>query len=210
MSEPLQVRNLASWDSGGLSEVLTYLLANPDPGIRARPEIQIQLALATGLILTVKRQGQICACSFVYKFAEGAAVFNELGTMLVTANGLRLQQVLAQLHLVQLFLEEYYSSLNKIFAVVKSETASEHILRQHAAMEDWDPPPSLIDLRARSGAAFAADKMCLVATEHSIRKAFADLKSLSTGENLFRTPKGGEKLRFEMGWFDVDLLSMGP
>ena len=210
MSEPLQVRNLAGGDSRGLSEVLKYLLANPDPGIRDRPETQIKLALESGLILTVRRQDQICACSFIYQFAHDATVFNELGTMLVTANGLRLQQVLAQLHLVQLFLEEYYSSLNKTFAVVRSGTASEHILKHHAVMKDWDPPPLLIHLRARSGVAFVADKMCLVATEHSIRKAFADLKRLSIGENLFMTPKGGEKLRFEMRWFDIDLLSMEP
>src|SRR5215813_366096 len=110
-TEVLQVRNLSSDDLPGRAEVTKYLSDNADPGIRDRPETQIELAQATGLILTVKRQNRLCACSCIYKFSEGPKIFSEVGTMRVTANVLRLQQVLAQLHFVQIFLEEYHSSL---------------------------------------------------------------------------------------------------
>ncbi len=136
-------------------------------------------------------------------------MFNEIGTMRITENGLRLQQMFAQLHIVQIFLEEYYSPTNEIFAVVKPETGSEHILRNHVGMQDWVPPALLIHLRAVSGVIFSAEKHCLVANRSCVSKAFSDLKALHIGNKLFRTPKGDETLQFDLDWFQDDILLIG-
>src|ERR1041385_5476254 len=197
----LTLSNLRVNDPEMRNEIVLYLRENPDGGVRERPEDQIALAQKTGLVLVIRQDSEICACSFVYKFDDGE-LFSEIGTMRVTENGLRLQQSLAQFHLVQMFLEDYYGPNKETFAVVKPGTASEHILRKYVAMRDWTPPPKLVELRAQAGVGFSSDKICLNADLGCIRKAFGDLKSEYQGGNVFSTPTGNEKLRVQMPWFN--------
>jgi hypothetical protein len=202
----LVVKNLRKGDRAQRGRLLKYLHDNPDPGVRGRPEDQLNHAQSSGLVLIVEDGAKVCGCSFVYKFAEDKIVFSEIGTMRVTENGLRLQQILAQIHLVQMFLEEYYDVKNEIFAVVKSGTGSEHVLRNYVGMQDWVAPALLVNLRDRAKTPFSSDKICLYADIACVRKAFSDLKNLYVGKKIFRTPSGNAMLQVDLGWFNDGIL----
>src|SRR5690606_3315220 len=120
---------------------VTYLRKNPHPGVRLRPKEQLDRAMHTGQGLVVLRGGEICGISLVYQFdlVPAGGVHYEIGSMRVTAEGLGLQVLLAQLHLLQIALEDDRTR-DSVFAVVKPGSESEHNLTRHVGMTSWRPP----------------------------------------------------------------------
>ena len=206
----LVIKNLRSDDNPQLERIKKFLRDNPDEGIRERPKDQIELAQRTGLVLYVENDAGIRGCSFIYKFSQSQIVYSEIGTMRVIENGFRLQQMLSQVHIIQMRYEEYYGVANEVFAVVRPGTGSEHRLKKYTLMQDWDPPPILIHLRTQGGVSFSSEKYCLNANDICNKKAITDLAELYSGNNMFRVPNGDEQVRFDLGWFHDGLLTMVP
>ncbi len=208
----LHVRNIRSDDHVAAARVESFLAANPDPGVRARPSDLLEAALRVGQGLTVDDGVDIVACSLIYKFlvSPPTAVYSEIGTMRITANGLGLQQFLAQFHLIQLHFEEDIAPIPGTFAVVSPSSASEHNLHDTVGMIPWQPPLQLTTVRDDSGVPFRNDKLILAAAGKTIQAAFASLKALHIHDRLFATPKGGQTAMIHMGWFEPMLLALGP
>lgn len=197
-----RMSNIRSDDARLLGRATTYLLDNPDPGVRMRPEEQVRLAVDTGLGLVLTRGEEICGLSLIYKFevAEPAAIYSEIGTMRVTANGFGLQEMFASLHLLQIRLEEYDGSLPLVFAVVSPDTASAHNLQERVGMLPRPPPLELAEVRGKVGVPFSSAKRVLWASEETFSRAAEKLRSWFDGGNAFRTPKNGEVVEADLGW----------
>lgn len=185
--------------------------------MRERHVNEVDRALDTGQALILEDEDGICGCSLVYKFESLAAdgeeenIYAEIGTMRVTRNGLGLQSVLACFHMVQIYLEDLYDNpQGEIFAVVSKDTASEHILKNQVGMTDWQPPLALIGARGQSGVPFTTNKYVLHAAHESISAAFSFLNDARKSENEFITPKGGQTVLIELGWFKPSTLECGP
>lgn len=200
------IENIREDDQLQRSRGETFLLVNPDPGVRMRPKDQLDLAIATGQGLLASKDGGICAISLVYQFDPGQGpVSYEIGTMRVTTEGYGLQVFLASLHLMQIWLEDD-ATLGDVFAVVSPNTGSAHNLEAKVGMADWTPPETLALLRASGGVPFAPGKRILRADNEVIRAAFARLRRWHIGGAEFETPKGRERIRLQLGWFDPSLL----
>lgn len=202
------VRNVPSTDERLIAQLEAFLLEHPDKRVRARPRTELEKAIATGFGLVLLQGTEIRGCSLIYKFhvPPSGPTFSEIGTMRVTANGFGIQEFVAKLHIVQLVLEEFWDTIEPIFAVVEPESASEYVLTQKVALQDWAPPEVLSLLRREVGVPFSTEKRTLIALKPAALKAFQDLKMWHQTGNLFRTPKGGEKISLEVGWFNPELL----
>lgn len=205
------IENIRSDDPLLQARSVRFLQENPDPGVRLRPQKQLDLALNTGQGIAVQRDGEICAVSLVYQFdvPPNGPVHYEIGTMRVTAESYGLQTFLAKLHMVQIYLEDD-ATRGEIFAVVTPDTASERNMTVHAGMAPWTPPVTLELLRAVAGVPFNPSKSVLRADDAAIRRAFDDLRSMHESGTVFHAPKRGEKVDVSLGWFEPPLLGHGP
>ena len=205
----LIIENIRSDDALTRARTEAFLLENADPGVRLRPHEQLDRAIDSGQGLLISDNDRICGVSLVYQYDPGNndLVSYEIGTMRITAGGYRLQEFLAKLHLVQIFLEDD-NSRGDIFAVVSPGTASHHNLEKHVAMISWTPPDLLAMLRRNSGVPFAPEKLVLRADEAAIKLAFAGLRSLHIEDNRFETPKGNSEIKILMGWFNPAVLDI--
>ena len=195
------------------AQAIAFLKENADPGVRFRPEEQMNAALETGQGLVLTQAGRVAGCSLVYKFdcQPELPIFSEIGTMRVTANGYGLQEFLAKFHLIQIRLEEYdEATLPSAFAVVAPGTASEYVLSEKSSMKRWAPPPSLISTRAESGVPFSGEKYALSAQQEAFDAAFADLRKLHKTGRVFQTPKSEGEVEIQLKWFEPALLARGP
>lgn len=187
----------------------SFLLMNPDPGVRLRPKEQLDLAMSTGQGLMGDLEDVVRAISLVYQFDGGAGkVDYEIGSMLVTAEGFGMQAFLASLQLVQIWLSDDIER-GDVFAVVSPGTASEHNLHVKIGMEDWEPPATLQLMRTKAGTPFMPGKRVLRASGSTFERAFESLRGWHAGGMEFRTPKGGELIELHLGWFTPDLLNVG-
>jgi hypothetical protein len=203
------IENISSDDQRSADRLVGFLAEHEDPGVRLRPQEAVNEALKSGLGLMIRRDGEICGCSMVYQFGDPDAdnAYSEIGTMRITENGYDLQTMIARLHLVQMWLEEFHSDVHSIFAVVSEKTASEHNLVNKVKMEPWQPPPVLEYLRRQSGVEFNPEKYAIIATEDSIEAAFAKLNEAFVDDRKLTTPKGGQCVEIRMPWFSKDVLS---
>jgi hypothetical protein len=204
------VQNIRYGDQPQRDHVTAFLADNPDPGVRLRPEAQLDLALNSGHGLTARRDGGIQAVSLVYQFgSESGPVDYEIGTMRVVAEGLGLQVFFACLHLVQIFLEDV-DTRGEVFAVVSPGSASEHNLRGKVGMAEWTPSTTLAIRRGEAGVPFVEGKSVLKADLNVIAGAFERMRQWHVGGSKFQTPKGDETIALELGWFRPDILNLGP
>ncbi|MGA9580691.1 MAG: hypothetical protein WBR13_01820 [Allosphingosinicella sp.] len=207
----LVVENIRSDDALQRSRAETYLLENPDPGVRLRPSDQLERAIETGQGLIVSEGTQIRGLSLVYQYDPGDPdlVDYEIGTMRITANGLGLQAFLGWLHLVQIVLEDDATRGN-IFAVVTPDSDSAHNMVTHVGMSPWEPSDTLKLLRRAAGVDFDDNKLVLTATDRAIGAAFQKLNELHLRDNQFRARKGSALITVAMGWFGAELLDRSP
>jgi len=204
----LVIENIRSDDALQRARAETFLLENPDPGVRLRPKDELERAIDTGQGLLVSDRSDICGISLVYQYDPGAPghVDYEIGTMRVVAQGHGLQAFLAWFHLVQITLEDD-ASRGDIFAVVTPDTASAHNMTAHVRMVDWTPSDTLVLMRRAAGVPFSEKKMVLLADQAAISSAFLKLRALRLDDNRFRAPKGDAVIMIQMGWFSADLLN---
>jgi hypothetical protein len=204
-----ELSNIRSDDARTQARAEGYLLQNPNPGVRIRPQQQLAMALETGFGLLVELEGEICGLSLIFKFdiSTSGPIYPEMGSMLVTANDRGLQVFLAKLHLLQLRLEEFSEvDFPPVFAVVTPGSASAHNLGDHAHMEVWSPPKELVAVRSASGVPFLPEKTALIARERAYISALEDLRQWHEDGSTFRCPKGDDKVAVRLGWFDPSLL----
>lgn len=206
-----KVANIRSDDAVMRAQANAFLIDNPDPGVRLRPAELVDRAMDTGQGLVVLDGDDIRGVSLVYQYDPGAGtrVDYEIGTMRVTAESFGLQTFLAQLHLVQIRLED--DTLNgDVFAVVTPGTASRHNLEHHVGMARWEPGDVLALLRRTAGVPFSPDKIVLRADGDAVARAFAGLAGLHQGGNRFVSPKKQQPIELALGWFDPQILEAGP
>ena len=205
------IENIRSDNDLQKARAEAFLSENPDPGVRLRPREQLQLALSTGQGLLVSRDSQICGVSLVYQFdaAPYELVHYEIGSMRVTAEGFGLQVALAQVHIMQIYLEDDQTR-DSIFAVVTPDTASSFNMSARVGMVPWKPTTGLQYLRANAGIPFLPEKSVLAANQETISNSFEGLSSLHVEDRSFRTPKKEDRIELAMGWFDPALLGCGP
>jgi hypothetical protein len=201
-----------------VDQMVGFLAANVDKGIRPRPRDELDLAVKSGLAFRLELHGKICGCSLIYYYyGDATETFSEIGTMRVVANGFGMQGFLAAAHIFQISLQEYEQP-GKIFAVVEPGTISDRNLRR-AGMLDWNPPEKLKYLRAQSGVAFLEEKTVLAVDDYpgdpkgsanddyvGLQRARATLRNLHVEGALFRTPMGNGFVRMNTKWFSAELL----
>ena len=207
-----EIKNIRSDDLTLMALTEAYLLTNPHPGVRIRPGDEIRKAMSTGQCLVIESDGAICGCSLIYKFdvPQTGPIYSEIGTMRITANGYDLQTLIAKLHLVQIYLEEYRSTPSEIFAVVEPKTASEHNLVNKVLLKRWPVPPALSVLRSNTGVPFSAAKYAIAADTVAIERAFRDLAAGCRPDGTLNTPKNNGQVKVAMGWFSPSVLSCYP
>jgi hypothetical protein len=205
-----ELTNIRSEDRRVLSRAESFLLDNPDPGVRLRPGEELQRAMETGQGLVLTQDSEICGLSLIYKFdvPPDGPIYSEIGTMRITANGYSLQVFLAKFHLFQIELEEYEDGeLPAVFAVVSPGTASAYNLQDKVGMSDWRPPKELGAVRGAAGVPFSDSKRVLLASHQTFANAIRDLRRWHHEGNLFKTPKGSSLVRVEIGWFSPEALA---
>jgi hypothetical protein len=206
-----ELTNIRSDDRRAQARAEAYLIENPDPGVRVRPQAELDRAMDTGQGLLLCRDGKICGISLIYKFdiPPSGPVFSEIGTMRITANGFGLQVFLAKFHLLQIRLEEFEDgTLPNVFAVVAPQTASAHNMRRRAGMTSWSPPRELDAVRSTAGLPFAPGKDVLIAGQASFDTAVSDLREWHQQAGRFRCPKGDDHVGVNLGWFDPEVLNI--
>jgi len=207
-----EIVNIRSDQMLQIARIETFLLENPDPGVRIRPKEQMQNAFDLGHGLLVTRNDSVEGVSLVFKYEvpPTGTIFSEIGTMRVVATGYDLQAFLASFHLLQLYLEEQSDKQQEVFAVVTPGTASEHNLQTKVGMQRWDPPIDLKILRQNAGMPFNPEKSVILADLDSIRRAFINLRRWHVRDNIFQTPKNAESILIRSGWFSPDALNYSP
>ena len=207
----MTVNNIRADDAATAAAVVAYLSTNPDPGLRARPSDVLAASLLSGQALVVQDGSRIVGCSIIFKFVTELPlyVYSEIGSMRITANGLGLQRFIAQVHILQMHLEEDIHGDPSVFAIVSPGSASEHNLRM-IGMEPWVPTPALSTSRAASGVPLREDKLVLGAYENALETAYRDLEALHLKGSSFASPKGGGEISLQAGWFESSLLAAGP
>jgi hypothetical protein len=205
------ITNVRTDDELAVDRLVGFLAANPHGGIRVRPRTEVDRAVSSGLALRVDEGEAPKGCSLVYNYSgQGEApVYSEIGTMRITANGFGLQYFLINIHILQIYVEEFYAPRN-IFGVVEPGTASDHVLRNNAQMVPWTPPEKLRSLRAEAGVPFSEHKDILLADVPTIKLAFAKLRNWHQRENIFKAPKSDAEVILNLGWFDSKLLAIEP
>lgn len=207
------INNLRSTDASKILATSKFLEDNQDQKVRFRGPREIDRAIRTSQCILIELDGNVCGCSFIYKFTttNPRTIFTEIGTVKIIKNGLGLMQFVIKLHLVHLYLEEYTNpTRGEVFSVVAPQTESEHILLHHAHFKRWQITEELSKVRSATGVPFTPDKYAVAADDGAVEKAFDDLKNWHRGSTLFRTPKGNEEIRVDLGWFHPDRLSAFP
>jgi hypothetical protein len=167
--------------------------------------------MQTGQGLIITRGDRVEGISLIYQYdvPPTGPVYSEIGTMRITANGFGIQIFLADLHLLQIRLEEYSREIfPNIFAVVSAQTPSEHNLVDVVGMSEWLPPLELGAERSRAGVPFNPQKRVVYAQAGAYHAAQRRLQLGYVNENLFRTPRGAEAIEVELGWFTPEVLDI--
>jgi hypothetical protein len=206
-----ELTNIRSGDRKLLARTEQFLLDNADPGVRPRPKEQIERAVDVGQGLILFDGDNICGVSLVYPYdvPPSGPIYSEIGTMRITANGNDLQTFLAKFHLLQIVFEEYEAGETPaVFAVVTPGTASAHNLGNKVGMIQWVPPKELAVVRSAAGVPFSSGKEVLFASSSCFSSAIQDLKKLYQANNIFACPKGSERVRVNLGWFNEEVLAL--
>src|SRR4051812_5792452 len=99
-----ELMNIRSGDRRAMARAEAFLLEYTHPGLRLRPEDQLERAMNSGQGFLLTHEGGVCGVSLIYQFdiPPSGPVFSEIGTMRITANGYGLQTFLAKFHLLQI------------------------------------------------------------------------------------------------------------